>query len=206
MQNVLAAIFEVESEGYQAITTLSRNPVTERSVILQMALVKRDGKSIIVRDSFDSGAHTADDTLLGGMVGGLVGILGGPVGMLLMGSYGALAGSAIDTAEALSGASLVEAVANKLQDGMVALVALVDEIVETDLDDRLSKFKVEILRFDAAVIAEEVEEAERMQREMERQARQQLRQSKKAERKKDVEAKRAKLAADFEAFKSKFKK
>jgi len=56
------------------------------------------------------------------------------------------------------------------------------------------------------VIAEEVEEAEKLQKEMERQARAQLRATKKEERKKAVEEKRAKISADFEAFKAKFKK
>ena len=41
MQNIITAIFKVESEGYQAITTLRQLPVTDNSAILQMALVKK---------------------------------------------------------------------------------------------------------------------------------------------------------------------
>ena len=65
---------------------------------------------------------------------------------------------------------------------------------------------MEILRHDAAVIAEEVEEAEKLQKEMERQARLQLRNARKEEHKKAIEDKRAKISADIEAFKAKFKK
>lgn len=206
MQNILAAIFEVESEGYQALTTLSRKPVSDNAVILQMALVKREGQALSVLDSFDSGINTSDDMLLGGLVGGLLGILGGPIGVLLMGSYGALTGGVLDTEDAIYNASLMEAVANKLQDGTVALVALTDETEEADLDAALSAFKAEVWRFDAAQIAAQVEEAEMLQREMARQARQQLRAEKKADFQQKVEEKRLKLAAQVEEFKSKFQK
>ena len=88
----------------------------------------------------------------------------------------------------------------------VALIALVDEEDESILDGKLSSFKAEILRFDAAAIAEQVEEAQQMQREMARQARMQLRESRKADFQKKVEEKRAKLSADFAEFKAKFKR
>ncbi len=206
MQNILAAIFEVESEGYQAITSLGKEPVSEKGTILQMALIKREGQGITVCDRFDSGVHTNDDTIMGGLVGSMLGILGGPIGMLLMGSYGALTGSVLDAADAVGSESLIEAVAAKLQDGTVTLVALVDESDESELDRKMSAYKAEILRFDAAVIAEQVEEAQKMQREMQRQAREQLRAEKKADFQKTIEEKRASLNADFEAFKAKFKK
>lgn len=206
MQNILAAVFEVESEGYQAITTLRNAPLTEKSAILEMALVKKEGESIHICDSFSSGAQTTDDTARGGVIGGLIGILGGPIGVLLGGSAGALTGSIIDAKDADDTVSVMETIASKLYDGTVALIVLAEEDVEEDLDSRLSPFKTEILRFDAAVIAEEVEEAEKLQKEMARQARIQLRAAKKEDRKKAVEEKRAKIAADFAVLKEKFNK
>lgn len=206
MENIIAAIFQVESEGYQAITTLRQQPLTDDYGILQMSLIKRTGKSIVECDAFQSGIHTTDDTHRGGVIGGLLGILGGPIGVMLLGSTGALAGSIVDAKDEKNSASLIEKVADKLEDGCVALIILAEETAEASLDERLGKFKADILRFDAAVIAEEVEEAERMQKEMERQARQQLRDTKKAERKQAVEDKRAKIKADFESFKARFKK
>ena len=71
MYNIIAAIFDVESEGYQAISTLSKTPIIEETSILQMALVKRENGSLKVCDSYDSGIHTTDDMLLGGLLGGL---------------------------------------------------------------------------------------------------------------------------------------
>ena len=206
MYNIIAAIFDVESEGYQAMTTLSKTPIIEETSILQMALVKRENGAIKVCDSYDSGIHTTDDMLLGGLLGGLLGILGGPMGVLLMGSYGTLAGSLVDTGDALDSATVMERVAEKLADGEVALVMLVEEINEDEIDSKLKGYKVTIARFDAAVVAEEVEQAEEAQKEMERQARKELRAAKKEERKDKREAKKAKISADFAAFKEKHKK
>ena len=206
MYNIIAAIFDVESEGYQAMTQLSRTPIIEETSILQMVLVKRENGTLKVCDSYDSGTHTTDDTLLGGLLGGLVGVLGGPVGMLLMGSYGALVGSLVDTGDALDTQTLMERVADKLQDGDVALIMLAEEISEEEVDNALKGFKVTIARFDAAAIASEVEMIEDSQKEKERLDRKKLREAKKEERKDKLEAKKAEIGADFAAFKSRFKK
>jgi uncharacterized membrane protein len=199
MYNIIAAIFDVESEGYQAMTTLSKTPIIEETSILQMALVKRENGAIKVCDSYDSGIHTTDDMLLGGLLGGLIGILGGPLGVLLMGSYGALAGSLLDAGDALDSATVIEKVAEKLVDGEVALIATVDEENEDVLDGKLNAFKVVIARFDAAVVAKEVEQAAQAEKEMQRLARVELREAKKKELKAKEEADEAKFNADLKA-------
>lgn len=206
MYNIVAAIFEVESEGYQALTTLAKTPILNDTTVLQMALVKRDNGYLKICDSFDSGIHSTNDTLIGGLVGSVVGMLGGPIGMLLMGSYGTLAGSIVDAGDSLGSASLIEKVAEKLQDGDMAMIALVDETNEAELDNALAGFKVTVARFDAVVIADEVEEAQKIQKEMTRQTRKQLRDAKKQERKEKREARREKIKSDFAGFKAKFKK
>ena len=203
MQNIIAAIFENESEGFQAITQLHQNPVTDQASIMQMVLVKCKDKDIEICDRFESGADTTDDMLIGGLLGSLLGVLGGPVGVLLMGSYGMLAGSILDADDAINDEALMETVAGKLLDGEVALIALVDEDDEAYLDDQLSKYKTEIMRFDAAVVAQELDEAVNVEKELARQARRELRQSRKEEFKKEVEEKRAKISADFQALKDK---
>ncbi len=206
MYNVVAAVFEVESEGYQALTTLSKSPIINDTTILQMALVKRENGVLKVCDSFDSGIHSTNDTIIGGLVGSMLGILGGPIGVLLMGSYGALVGSVVDMGDSAESKSLIEKVAEKLPEGEVAMIALTDETNEAELDNLLTQYKAVIARFDAVVIADEVEEAQKLQKEMERQARVQLREAKKQERKDKRETRREKIKADFAAFKAKFKK
>lgn len=198
MQNIIAAIFKTESEGYQALSELSQNTLSEKAAIMQIYLVKRENNAFTICDSFDSGIDTTDDMLAGGIIGGLIGILGGPIGVLLLGSYGALVGGALDVDDAVVDETLIEKVAEKMAEGEVALIALADEEDESEIDSRLRKFDVEIARFDAAVVAEEVEEAARVEREMNRLARMELRKEKKEEFKGKVEARREKIKADFE--------
>ncbi|MCR5106805.1 MAG: DUF1269 domain-containing protein [Lachnospiraceae bacterium] len=204
MQNIVATIFNVESEGFQAITTLSKKAINRDYAIMEMALVKKNGNSLTVCDSFSSGIKTTDDTVTGGLIGSLVGILGGPIGVLLGGSTGAFAGAILDSKDGADSASMIEMVASKILDGETALIILADEADESGLDAELRAYKSVTLRYDAAIIYAEVEEAYKIQKEMERQAREKLRAEKKDDHKRIIEEKRAKLAADFEGLKAKF--
>ena len=205
-QNIVVGLFEVESEAFQALAELKQNPGTENSYVTAAALVKKQNGTLYTMDSFDTGAHTTDDMAAGGLVGALVGVLGGPIGVLLGGSYGMLVGSAIDADDTVYGVSLLEQTAVKMQDGEVAVIGLAFEENEEILDQKLGKFKTTIVRFDAATVAAEVEEAQKMADEMARQARKELRDEKKAARKEKRAEKKAKMSADWEGFKAKFKK
>ena len=206
-QNVIVGLFEVESEAYQALTELKQNPGNEQSFVAQAVLVKKENGVLRTLDGFDTGANTMNDMAVGGMIGALFGILGGPIGVLLGGSYGALIGSAVDSGDALGDACMIEQIAGKMEDGEVAIIGLASEEDESILDNRLGgKFKTVIARFDAAVVAAEVEEAQRVEKEMARLARKEMRQEKKAANKEKIAEKREKLSADFTAFKAKFKK
>lgn len=205
MENIIAAYFKVESEGYQAITTLTGMLVTDQCGILEMALVKKNHGDMTICDRYNSGIHTTDDTAKGGLIGSLVGVLGGPLGVLIGGSAGALTGNIIDAKDAENTESLIETVAAKMQDEDMALIILAEEADEAILDSQLRGYDAEVWRFDAAVIAEEVEEAKEMEKELARQTRLRLRETKKEERKKNIEEKRNKMAAEFENFKAKLK-
>ena len=205
-QNIIVTLFEVESEAYQALTQLKQYPGDDRSYLSAAALVKKENGKLNMLDGFDTGANTMDDTALGGVVGALFGVLGGPIGILLGGSYGMLVGSAFDTDDALMNASMLEQITKKMDDGDVAIIGLAYEEEEEILDQKLSRFKTIIARFDAAAVAAEVDEARMLEEEMARLARKELRDEKKAELKDKKEEKKAKLSADWEKFKAKFKK
>gem|GEM_PF-6737568 len=85
-------------------------------------------------------------------------------------------------------------------------MTLIQENDESYFERRAAKFKTEILRWDVAVIAEEVEEAEKMEREMQKEEKERLNRKKKEEFKKYLEERRSRIHADLEAFKEKFKK
>ena len=204
-QNIFVGLFQVESEAYQALTELKQNPGTDKSYLSTAALVKKENGTIRMLDAYDSGKNTMDDMAVGGIIGALIGVLGGPIGILLGGGYGMLIGSAFDTDDALMNASMIERITHKMQDDDIAIVGLAFEEDEAILDEKLHKFNAMIIRFDAAAVAAEVEEAEMMAQEMARQARKELRDEKKEARKDKREETKAKLTAEWEGFKAKFK-
>lgn len=148
-------------------------------------------------DAFDTGMETADDTAYGGMVGALIGIIGGPLGMLLGGSMGALMGSMVDMDDSLSNESLIEKVMDVFSEGEVALIALVQELKEGALDEAIDRSGADILKLDAAEVAEEIRQAQEIQKQMAKEAKKQLRDEKKAEHKENVAARREKMKDHF---------
>ena len=196
-ENIIAELFKRESEGFQAITELRQSPATDNNIVLQAVLVKRDEKGITVLDRYDSSLITSSNTAIGGLIGAFLGILGGPIGVLLMGSCGILIGSAADTGNMVGGEAMIETVAAKLMDGEAALIILAAEEDEAVLNTALGKFDGEIVRFDAASVAEEVEEAVRLQDEMARQAVNELRNTRHEDHAKAIEDKRSKFADEL---------
>jgi len=158
-RNVLVAVFNVESEGYQALSQLRQAAGGENYLVSAAALVRKEENACYYLDGFDTGANTANDAVKGGLIGMLVGIIGGPLGMLLGGSYGTLIGMTLDAGDAALGASMLDQIADKLDDGCVAIVALTGEATNDDLDAFFAKFGAVVARFDAEAVADEVDRA-----------------------------------------------
>jgi uncharacterized membrane protein len=203
MENVVTAIFEVESEAYKAFAELRNKPYGEGYAVAEASLLKREGDAITVDDAFDAAGVTSDDTAAGIIVGSIVGVLGGPVGVVLGAGAGALVGDSFDSVDAAGSISMLEVTAAKLYDGEVAIVALVQED-EPAFDAAFADYKVTIIRRFAADVAEEVDLAREAADDMERQLRGQLRAERKAERAEKREERKAKIAAHFEGIKARF--
>ena len=122
MEHVLATLFEVPSEAYQAFVELKAFPQNDDTRIAQAALVKKENGVITPVDAFDPLQKVGDDTITGTLIGSVLGILGGPLGMLFGAGVGAWVGSTGSTDQALAQATLVETVAAKLNDGDVAII------------------------------------------------------------------------------------
>jgi len=176
MTNIAGALFTTEAEARQAMAALSENPEINGTKIYQISLIKRVDGVLKLCDNFTSPALTSN-AAKGGLIGGLIGILTGPIGMLLGGAAGALLGKAGDYDNKDDSAALIEQAAKKLGEGDIALIGLVEEEDESVLDHALVKFNTVVIRYDAEVIAKELEEAQKMEEEMARQARENLRQA-----------------------------
>ena len=205
MENVVTVLFNVESEAYQALSELKKNLINDNYNVYQAAIVKKENGKLISTEEVDTGEKTLDDTLAGGLIGSLVGMMGGPLGVLLGISMGSLIGSSVDTEDLIDNVSMFEIVSDKLEDGNVAIILLAQEENEEALNANFDKYQVTIIRRDAAVVLDEVEQANKVQEEMEREARRRLHEEKKSESKQRIQEKRNKIKADFAAFKEKIK-
>ena len=174
-ENVVLANYKVESEAYQALSELKRDTANANYTISQAMIVKRENGKLNVMDGFVNGMTTGDDTWMGGLLGGLIGILGGPIGVLLGGSFGMLVGGAVDAGEMAGDTSLLEKAGDSIADGETAIILLAQEEYETALTAKLNDFDVSITRLDAAEVAVEVEHAKEVERQMAKVTREKLR-------------------------------
>lgn len=206
-ENVLIVYFNIESEGYQAFAEMRQDTFFEDKSFLieQASLFKRENGNIITKDMFNNEKSKSDGVVIGTIVGSFLGVLGGPLGVLLGIGMGATIGSIPALHDAEENAGLLQSVTSRLQDNDSAIIAVVQEENEAQLDDYFAKFDTTIVRYDAHVIEEEMEYAEELQQELARQARIQMRKERSADRKHKVEEKRAEIKARFEALKEKLK-
>ena len=194
MKNVVTAIFDVESEAYQAFNEISSKPFGTDYVVAELALVKHEGTGVKVADFFDAADVNSDDTATGMLVGTLVGIIGGPLGMLLGASIGALAGSIVDANDTTDTLSGLEVTAGKLYEGETAIIALVQEN-EPAFDAAFAKYECTIIRVDADSVGDEADRAIKLEEQLAHEARVQMRAEKKAAKKAEKAEKEAKKEA-----------
>ncbi len=206
MLNIVVSIFEVESEAYQAITELKNNKGIKTSIMPEAVLVDKQNGSYKILDSYVLEDETVENTARGGLIGLCIGILGGPVGMLLGAGVGSLIGAAASTDNTVENTSLLEQIIGKLGDDTIAIIGLADEDDESEIDALLSRYDTIIARFDAAVVEQEVEKAREMEKEMENLAKLEVRKQKKEEHQANVEERRNKMKARVAAIKEKHKK
>ena len=166
MYNIVGAMFAAESEAREALNALAETPKLNGTTILQMSLIKRKNGELKLCDNFTSEYLTSKDTVKGGVIGGLIGLLGGPITALLGGAAGVLIGDAVDADNKLDSQDLIEQVAQRLEEGDMALIMLVDEADEGILDHMLVKYNTFVVRYDAETIAKEVEAAEKRAQEL----------------------------------------
>ena len=179
MENLVVSIFSTESEAYQSFADLKAFRQTQTTKVAQIALVKNENGHIVEKERYDFEDSTTDAALKGGLLGSVIGLLGGPIGVLFgygMGSlYGLAAGDTIDTAET----GLIDVVSQKLTNGETAVVALVQE-------DNVA----------------EIEAALQVQEDLYNQARAQMKAERKAERKAKLEEFKANVKAKFDKLKA----
>ena len=209
MENIVVSIFRVESEAFQAFSELRQFGQTENTKLAQASIVKAEDGIIKVKDSFDLMNSFGSDYFEGGLMGSLIGILGGPLGVLFGFVAGGTIGASIDLDKELdkelAESALITTVSEKLTNGEVAIIALVQENDESVLNAIFEKYQTIIARWDIATVAAEVESALQIQQDLAHQAEARLIADKKEARKEKFDKLKADIKEKFDKLKADIK-
>lgn len=200
MTKIIAVSFNQSDKAYQALSDL-KNSVSSFTV-LSCRLIEKVGQTYVQKDGFDADAY-GESFAEGGLIGALIGIIGGPLGILLGGSLGMLIGSAGDVSGENKRTDVMLEIAQESSDGLV-LVMVAEESNPKDLNDFLKKYDVKnIVREDFSEVHRKVLAAEKAQKKLAKDAHDELIQQKKKSFKKKIAVKENEIKARFASVKDK---
>jgi uncharacterized membrane protein len=171
--NVIAVSFEDDRNSYRALTSLKELDSQKRVAVHEAVVVERgqDGQ-LEEKDRVEATALPA--TAGGGLLGLLIGVIGGPVGVLVGGTYGLFVGSLFDLSEVEEADSALAAISGSVRLGHTALVAVVDERSPDVVDAAMSDIGGTVERRSVADVEGELAAAESAERKAKQEARKQL--------------------------------
>jgi uncharacterized membrane protein len=192
MESVLAVNFAQDPNAYEALTTLKTLDDQGQVSLKGAAVVLRDesGKIDIKDEVGDTGY---EGTATGGIIGLIIGILGGPFGVLLGGATGLLIGSLFDLDDADETESVLGELSRSVRVGHDALVAEVEEQSPEVIDSAMERLGGTVVRRSLDDVEAEIAAAEDAQRAAKDAARKQLREQRREQRKEKVQEKIAEL-------------
>jgi uncharacterized membrane protein len=202
MENVLAVNFGDDAEAYKALTQLKELEAQGQVELAGAAVIVRgeDGH-VDIKD--DIGETDLEGTATGGIVGLLVGILGGPLGVLIGGATGLLIGSLFDMDDSDETESALSDISRSVRPGRPALLAQMDEQTPEVVDTAMAQLGGSVLRWSLEQVEAEVAAAEDAQEAAAKAARKELREQRREQTKEKVQAKIDELKAKFEQIKAK---
>jgi uncharacterized membrane protein len=167
--NVISVSFNDDSSAYKALTALKELDAQSRVGVDAAAVVVRgDDGALAVKDGV--GSYRSEGAASGGLLGLLIGILGGPLGVLLGGTYGLMVGSLFDLEQAEDTESVLSQISTSVRPGHAALLAQVSERSPEVVDTAMAGLGGTVLRRPVADVEGEIAVAEQAQREAQRQA------------------------------------
>jgi uncharacterized membrane protein len=193
-KNVIVVNFSEDSKAYEAMSALKDLDSQKQLDLAGAAIVVRneDGR-VVVKD--ETGDDSFGGTVSGGLIGLLIGIIGGPFGVLIGGATGVLLGSLYDADDEDDTESALSDVSKSVQVGRTALLADVTEQSTAVVDDAMQKLGGTVLRRGAEDVEAEIAATEEAQRNAKNEAREALLKSRQEKHKQDVQAKVEELKA-----------
>jgi len=193
-ENVVVVDFTDDESAYGALTALKELDSQGQIKVVEAAVVTRgDDGHIQTKDQV--GDDDLAGTASGGIVGLLIGILGGPLGVLLGGATGLMIGSLYDMADADDTDSVLSDVSKTVQTGHNALLAQVVEQSPEVVDTAMARLSGTVVRRSVYEVESEIAAAQEAQREAKKAARKKLREARHEKRQEEAHAKVEELKA-----------
>jgi uncharacterized membrane protein len=171
--NVIAVSFEDDRNAYKALTSLKELDSQQRVGVREAVVVERgeDGQ-IAEKDRVESTSLPA--TASGGLIGLLLGVIGGPLGVLVGGTYGLFVGSLFDLSDISEADSALAQISGSARLGHTGLLAVVDEHSPEVVEAAMSDLDGTVVRRSVADVEAEIAAAESAQRKAKQEARKEL--------------------------------
>ncbi len=192
--SVVVVSFDEDSKAYEALTSLKELDSQRQLELRAAAVVVRDNDGKVINkeeigESFGVGIAT------GGLIGLLIGIIGGPLGVLIGGATGLMAGSLFDLDEEFDTGSALSQISHSVKVGHTALVAEVSEPSPEVLDSDMARLSGKVLRHPVNEVEAEIAAAEEPQHAAAKDARKRLHKESHEQHQEKVDAKIAQLKA-----------
>ena len=179
-QNVVVIGFTEPSKAYQALSVLKSCNADGRIGLESAAVVERTPEGALrIPESADNAELVGMAS--GSVVGMLIGVLGGPVGMLLGWGAGAMMGGAFDLDRAVTSDEALTVLGTAIPAGSTAVIANIEEPAVEVIDGEMAKLGGEVTRRPVADVIAELDAAEAAADAAAREARKVVRQQKKAQ-------------------------
>ena len=177
-----------DKNAYQALTNLAELDAQGQIKIAGAAVVTRDLSGRVEIQS-QVGELPYAGTASGSLVGLLVGVIGGPLGVLIGGATGLLVGSLFDIDDAATTESVLSDISRQVRPTRTAVLAQVTEQSREVIDTAMWRLGGEVMRRPVVEVEEEIAAAQEAQRAAEREARKELHKARHAQHKEDAHAK-----------------
>lgn len=157
MDNVIVLTFPGSDRARASLGALRRIHDAGEIRLQAVDVVERteDGRPLVL-DQAEDVQITA--TAAGGVVGGIIGLFGGPAGLLIGGATGAAVGSLVHIAEVEGADDVLRTFASAVPRGYTATVAVIDEPAPAPVDALAAEFGVAPLRRSRAEVESHLRE------------------------------------------------
>ena len=193
--NVIAVSFDEDDSAYAGLARLKQLDADGQIELRAAAVVERDGDGQVTVKETDGREHW-EGTASGGLIGLLIGIIGGPLGVLVGGATGLLVGSLFDLEDTDDTESVLAEISKEVRPGHDTLLVELREPRDHEVVDGVMESRSgSVIRRAVVDVEAEIAAAEKAQREARKKARKELREGREHKQKEQASAKVAELKA-----------